>query len=124
MVGADTMLWNGATWERARTPNIFKDLSAVTITTITTLWTPSSGKKFRLMGGSLSASAAVSILLEDNAAGAGNFIFRTPKLLADTPFTFVVGTGNGKLSAAINQVLKATGSAAAAITGTLWGTEE
>lgn len=123
-LGANLLGYNGATWERVRIAAISKDLSAVTITTITTVWTPASGKKFRLMGGTISVSAAGNVLFEDNAAGAGNFIFRTPKLAADTPYTFVVLGGQGKLSAAINQVLKATLSVAGAVTGTLWGTEE
>lgn len=105
-----------------RAADVWKDVSAVTITTIATVWTPATGKKFRLMGGTISASAAMNVLFEDNAAGAGNFVYRTPKLLADTPYTFDLS--NGKVSATANNVLKATGSAAGTITGTLYGTEE
>lgn len=104
------------------TPDTFKDQSAVTITTIATVWTPASGKKIRIMGGSISVSAAVNVLFEDNSAGAANFVWRTPKLLADTPYFFDLG--NGKLLSAINNVLKATSSAAATLTGTLYGIEE
>jgi len=114
--------WTGAAWENVRVPNVSKDLSTVTITTITTVWTPASGKKFRLMGGTFSVSAACSVLFEDNAAA--TTIFRTPKLAADTPYNFVVAGGQGVLSAAANNVLKATSSAAATIIGTLWGVEE
>ena len=119
-VGVCLLAWNGATWDRIRSPNIFKDLNAVAIGTITTVWTPASGKKFRLMGGTISVSAAGSVLFEDNAAA--TTIFRTPKLAADTPYTFDVP--GGKLSAAANNVLKATLSVAGNVTGTLWGTEE
>jgi hypothetical protein len=112
--------FNGATWDRERTPKVFKDVSAVTITGITTVWTPAGGKKFRLMGGSLSSTTAISILFEDNAGG--NFILRTPKLLVDTPYTFSLG--NGILSGVADRVLKATGSGAGVITGFLYGTEE
>ncbi len=104
------------------TPNIFKDVSTVAVGSIATVWTPGSGKKVRIMGGSISVSAAVSVLFEDNSAGAGNFVWRTPKLLADTPYFFDLG--NGKLLSAINNVLKATSSAAANLTGTLYGIEE
>ncbi len=114
--------FNGTSWDKVRISNISKDVSAVTVTTITTLWTPGSGKKFRLMGGTLSCSTAVSILFEDNTAGAT--IFRTPKLLVDTPYTFEVRGGQGFLSAVANNVLKATSSGAGVITGTLWGLEE
>ena len=115
-------VWNGSGYELVRVASTRKDLSAVTITSIAAVWTPASAKKFRLMGGCISISAAGNVLFEDNAAGAGNFVFRTPKLLADTPYNFDLG--NGYLSATINNVLKATASAAGAITGTLYGTEE
>ena len=113
-------VYNGSGYEYVRIASTRKDLSAVTITSITSVWTPASGKKFRLMGGCISLSAAGNVLFEDNAAAA--FIFRTPKLLADTPYNFDLG--NGYLSAAVNNILKATASAAGAITGTLYGTEE
>jgi hypothetical protein len=113
--------FNGALFDKLRTPTVFKDLSAVAIGTIATVWTPAGGKKFRLMGGVISVSAAVNVLFEDNAGAA--FVFRVPKLLVDTPLAFTLG-GNGFLSAVANNVLKATSSAAANITGTLYGTEE
>lgn len=113
-----------ANWERVRVCNVFKDVNAVAAGSIVTVWTPTTGKKFNLMGGCISVSAACSVLFEDNAGG--TFIYRTPKLLADTPFFFTVGgtNSNGILSAAANNVLKATSSAAANITGVLFGTEE
>jgi hypothetical protein len=120
LVGDCLLVWNGATWDRVRGITIYKDENGVTITTITTVWTPASGKKFRLMGGCISVSAACSVLFEDNAAAA--YVMRTPKLLADTPYNFDLG--QGKLSAAANNVLKATSSAAAVLTGVLYGTEE
>ena len=100
----------------------FADLSAVTITSITTVISPSaSDKTVRLLGGTISVSAAVSVLFEDNAGG--TTVFRTPKLQADTPYTFSLGTRGQPLTAA-NRVLKATSSAAATITGTLYYTED
>ena len=101
-------------------PDTFKSQKAATITNIATVWTPASGKKVRLMGGTISVSAAVSVLFEDNSAGTD--VFQTPALLADTPYSFDLG--NGKVLAANNNVLKATSSAAATLTGTLYGTEE
>ncbi len=103
------------------TPDTFKDVSAVAAGSIVTVWTPASGKRVRFMGLTISVSAACSVLFEDNSAGAGNFVFRTPKLLADTPYTFDLG--NGKMLAAADNVLKATSSAAANVTGTLYGVE-
>jgi hypothetical protein len=114
------MGYNGVTGDLVRVQSFRVDMNAVTITTIQAVWTPTSGKKFRLMGGSFSVSAAVSVLFEDNIAGA--FVWRTPKLLADTPYNFDLG--NGFLSAVAGNKLRATSSAAAVITGTLYGTEE
>ena len=104
-------------------PDVYKDVNAVTITTIATVWTPAAGKRIRILGGSVSASAAMNVLFEDNAAGAGNFVWRTPALLAVTPHNFDLGP-EGKLLAAKDNVLKATGSAAGTLTGTLYGVEE
>jgi hypothetical protein len=73
------------------------------------------------MGGSISVSAATSVLFEDNAAG--NIVIRTPKLFADTPYAFDLG--NGILSSGVNNVLTAAASGVAAtMVGHLYGTEE
>ena len=53
------MLYNGATWDRRRTPAIFKTTQAVAVG-LTPVWTPQAGKKFRLM--------KYQIILTDNAA--------------------------------------------------------
>lgn len=97
------------------------DLSAVSVNSIATVWTPGSGKRIRFMGGKISASAAISILFEDNAGG--TYVWRTPKLLVDTPYEFTIPGGGIPLAAA-DRVLKATGSGNGAITGVLYGTED
>lgn len=100
-------------------PDTFKDLNAVAAGAIVTVWTPTSGKRVRIMGLTISVSTACSVLFEDNSAG--NFVFRTPTLLADTPYTFDLS--NGKVLSAADNVLKATSSVAANLTGTLYGVE-
>ena len=102
--------------------NTWKDVATVAIGSIATVWTPASGKKVRLVGGSISVSAAGNVLFEDNSAGASNFVFRTPKLLADTPYNFDLG--GGKVLSSADNVLKATLSTTGNLTGTLYGTEE
>ena len=101
-------------------PTTFKTLKAVAVGSIATAWTPASGKKVRLMGGCISLSVAASVLFEDNSVGTD--VYQSPALLALTPYNFDLG--DGVLSAAANNVLKATSSAAATITGTLYGREE
>jgi hypothetical protein len=114
------MVWDGAQWVRVRSPNTYKDLNAVAIGTIATVWTPAIGKTIRVLGGMFSVSAAGSVLVEDNAGG--TTVFRTPKLLADTPYTFDLP--GGRVLSAADRVLKATLSTTGTITGTLWGIEE
>jgi hypothetical protein len=120
-VGALDLVFNGSTWDRLRTPNVFKTLNAVSIATEATIWTPAAGKKFRLMGGLISVgTAAANVLIKDNTAGTTIAIL--PKTAVDVAFTFVLG--NGVLSAAANNVLTATGVATTTISGVVWGTEE
>lgn len=107
--------------EGLRTPDVFKDVNTVAAGSIVTVWTPASGKRVVLMGFSISVSAQCSVLFEDNAAGAGNFVYRTPVLAANSQYT--IDLGNGVALSAVDNVLKATSSAAANVTGTLYGIE-
>lgn len=103
-----------------RAPSVFKDINGVNASSITGVWTPTSGTTWTLLGGTISVSVASSILFEDNTTGASNFVFRTPKLAADTAYTFFCD----RTSSAANNVLRATASPSGTITGTIWGTEE
>ena len=103
-------------------PFVTKDFSAVAVGTIVTAWTPAAGKRIRLLGGTISLSAGVSLLFEDNEAGSSNK-FRTPKVAADTPMNLNLPP-TGMLLSAVDNVLKMTSSGAANMTGTLWGEEE
>lgn len=98
------------------------DMSAVSINSIATVLTPATGKKLRILGGTFSLSADASVLFEDNSAATANYVFRSPLLLAKTAYTFSLG--NGKLLSAVNNVLKATASASASITGVIYYAEE
>ncbi|MGI8551308.1 MAG: hypothetical protein ACR2PL_11070 [Dehalococcoidia bacterium] len=113
--------FDGVVWHYQRTPAVFKALSAVSVASEATIWTPASGKKVRVMGFLLSSSVAGSVTLRDNTAGT---------IIAVVPCgTAGVGVpspalGNGILSAAANNVLTATGPAASALSGMVYGTEE
>ena len=115
-----TYYYNGASWDRARTPVIYKTFSGTVVTTAQTLWTPASGKSFRLMGFCITMSVAVGdVTLAD---GATNF-FVVPRntLNASQCSGNMV---NGYLSIAANNALTAIGASTEAISGTIWGTEE
>ncbi len=64
---------------------------AITAGTGVSIFTPSAGKKFRILGYHLSSSAAGSILFEDGAGSTANEILRTPLLAAAT------GQGSGDM---------------------------
>src|SRR5271154_3473343 len=79
------MVFNGNTWDRLRTPNIFKTLSSVTISSETTIWTPASGKKFRLMGWCITQGTVTgAITIKDNTGGTTILIIPPQTIATDT----------------------------------------
>jgi hypothetical protein len=98
------------------------DVSTVAVGSIATVLTPTSGMKFRLLGGDISVSTGASVLFEDNSHTTANFIYRSPALVAGTPFHFELG--DGFLSSTADNVLKATGSTTTNLSGTLYYSEE
>lgn len=103
-------------------PNVFVTVNAVSIAAEATLWTPTSGKKFRLMGGLLTSTGAAGNIIVKDGSG-GSTIFLIPNTLVGTPFLFNL-PGNGLLSATANNLLRAIGVASQVLNGTLWGREE
>lgn len=92
------------------------DMNAISINSIATVLTPASGKTLQILGFTFSLSADASVLFEDNAQG--TTVFRSPLILAKTPYT--ISLGYGKKLAAADNVLKATASASASITGMIF----
>lgn len=119
-VAAYGYIGTGNTYDARRLANKFIPLSAVSINAETTIWTPASGKKFRLMGYVLVGSAAGNVTFKDNTAGTTIHVLPTPAGGAGIPVTL----SNGQLSAAANNVLTATGSVNMTLSGVVWGTEE
>ncbi len=116
-------LYNGATFDRQRTPNIFKPQNAVAIaaTPGTAIWTPAAGKKFRLMRVVLTSSVAGNLVFTDASGGTVIAVIPVTAAGAGVPFDL----GNGYVSGTINNALFAFNSGGAAtISGTLVGTEE
>lgn len=121
-----------------RTPAVFKTTTA-TASGNTALWTPAAGKKFRLMGYIIqvtafaaSATPAIEITFQDGAAAIGlGSSLSVPAVGASTGGVLLntgdVQLGNGKLSAAANNVLNINLNAALTaglVRVTVWGTEE
>jgi hypothetical protein len=126
-------LYNASTVlpEVQRTPTVFKLTALVTASGDTAVWTPATGKKFRVLGGQLLVSAATTtattaaVTLKD---GATNFLFlnylNATNVAQTVPFTF---PGNGYLSTAVNTALNLNLGAvltAGGVALTVWGTEE
>jgi len=130
------LVFNGSSWDRLRTPNVFKTVST-TAAGSTALWTPAAGKKFRVMRVHMSitsnaAAAAAAVLVSQLLDGATFFG------IADNNYIPLVGTiqqhqnyvfdlGNGYLSSAANNVLNINLSfalTAGILDVTVAGTEE
>lgn len=107
-------------WERARVANVFKTVSLGAATAETTIWTPTSGKKFNLMGMVLTCGAASTLTFKDNTSGTTIFVARGT---TDQPIV-VPQMSNGILSAAANNVLTVTRGTSCTLDGVVFGTEE
>jgi hypothetical protein len=119
--GALAHLWNGATWDRQRKATTFKVVDLAAGTTETTIWTPASGKKFRLMGLQLRiGSTAAKLTFRDGTGGTTILVMDLP---ANT-FLQPMPLGQGILSATADNVLTVTRSASTLLVGTVWGCEE
>jgi len=103
--------------------NVFKMIDAVAITagTPAAVWTANGDLRIRLLGWSLSASAAAALEFQDEAA-AGTVIAQTP-LLAIAEVHNSPDLGDGVLLGA-GQDLDLDVTANATISGMVWGVEE
>lgn len=126
-------------WDRLRTPTTFKTATA-TASGDTALWTPTASKKFRLMRYSIQATpdvataagGVVDATLRDSTTDLNTaFSFYAPAASAPTTTpdagTGWVDLGNGKLSAAANNVLNinlSTALTAGKVRVVACGTEE
>lgn len=122
-VGSYGLNFTGTNWERVRGTKLYKyqEFNTLLNAGTFTVWTPTSGKKFRLMGISISSSAASRLLVKDGASGSIIVYYQTSA--ADTK---VYDFGQGFLSNAANNVLEILNSSGATVDvrATAWGTEE
>ena len=125
VLATNQMGWIGNSFDRVRIGKVYKYVEYLNLAnaTATTIWTPTTGKKFRIMGVQFGSSAAAQVSLRDGTAGAGTPFHMFKVGGADTKdFSF----GNGYISNAANNVLEvynATGSTVS-VWITAWGTEE
>lgn len=98
----------------------FVPFALTAVTTQQLVWTPASGKKFRLLGIHLKASVATTIAILD---GTGGTTILTIGAGAASPEVLTLGP-IGILSGAANRAVYVTSSASAGIVGTAFGCEE
>lgn len=135
---SESLVYNGATWDRLRTPSVFKYAFASTVAA-TAVWTPAAGKRFRLMRLRISvpsdATSAVAgrtamTFLDGGTLMPLAFDASVPTVGATGPPSLETGwidLGNGILSAAANNVLTVALTNALTTSGfrmILIGTEE
>jgi hypothetical protein len=141
-VGSSLLVWDGSQWVRRRTPNTFKTTSATSAASggNTAIWTPTTGKKFRLMGyligiagnSSFASAGNSNISLTDGAGGTtiATETFWVPSAAGTVLGGFylpAVNIENGYLSSAANNVLYVhldTTFANGQVRVNVWGTEE
>lgn len=126
--------WNGVSYQRVRLSAVFKSVAA-TVAGNTTVWTPAAGKKFRLMGytisvaGTLAATGVELIKLTDAAAGTVIAQHNATVTITTPTGDTQIGAdlGQGFLSGAINNALTVnlgTAMATGSVIVNAWGTEE
>lgn len=123
--------YNGATVDRDRIANVFKPFNAQALTaqasnTPVSIWTPTTGKKFRLLGYWFSLTTAAGLVFHDLASQGGTGLLNVPSpIAAANGIVQSPPLGMGVLSAAANNQLwidATTGTPSA--TGFVWGCEE
>jgi hypothetical protein len=123
MPATGLMGYNGTSFDRFRGTKLYKyqEFNTLSNAGTFTVWTPASTKRFRLMGISISSSAASRLLVKDGASGLIIVYYQTSG--ADTK---VYDFGQGFLSNAANNVLEILNSSGATVDvrATAWGTEE
>ena len=115
-----TLVFNGATFDIRREPKVITAVNKTAATAEATIWTPASGKKFRLLRLVLTVSAQSILTFKDNTAGTTVLVLEPA---ANVPLVVDLGA-LGILSAAADNVLTVTRATSATLNGVLLGTEE
>lgn len=103
--------WNGSAFEKIRVAHVFKTADIESSAAPVTVWTPATGKKFVLMGFTISAAgtlAAPGVLGIDVEDGVGNVIWSGNATMQDTlqgDTQMGADFGQGYVSGAINRSL-------------------
>lgn len=135
-VAAQLYGWNGTSFDRVRLANVSNTVVA-TAAGATPVWTPSSGKKFRLLGytidvaGTMAATGVQTLQLQDDATTFKNHLAEvietTTVSISNSTTNIGADLGQGYLSTAADNVLNlvlGTDMATGGVAINVWGTEE
>lgn len=114
------LAFNGTTFDIAREPKVQTAVAKTAATAEATIWTPASGKKFRLLRMLITVSVQSILTFKDNTAGTTILVIEPA---ANTPLLVDLGR-LGILSAAADNVLTVTRATSCTLNGVLMGTEE
>jgi hypothetical protein len=121
-LGATVGLAPGAVVALAGEPTVFKPLLAVDISSEVAIWTPESGKKFRLLGFVITQGTLTGdVTLRDDTGGSTLLVI--PAAPVGQPLTVSLGRV-GLLSGAADRVLTAQGASTETLSGFVYGVEE
>jgi len=119
-VGAIGLGYDGTTADMLRIANVFKSVDVSAKSSATTApWTPASGKKFRLMGGLLSAEDAETLTLVQGSSE--TTVFKID-VLDEAPIYFDLG--QGILGSTADGTLSINSGSGTTVVGVLFGMEE
>lgn len=116
------MLHTGSGLQPIRTPKIFIPLNAVAVGAEAALWTPTAGKKFRLMGYVITQGVATGNIVLKDGTGLATILVIPAHTIGVAQISPAMG--NGILSGLADRVLTGTGVATETVSGYLFGTEE
>lgn len=135
-VAAQLYGWNGASFDRVRLANVSQTVVA-TAAGPTAVWTPTAGKKFRLLGytidvaGTMAATGVQAIQLQDDATTFKNHLAEvietTTVSISNSTTNIGADLGQGYLSTAADNVLNivlGTAMVTGGVAINVWGTEE
>lgn len=114
------LVFNGTTFDLPRTASKIVPIALTAGTTETTAYTPSSGKKWRVLAATLTVSAQSILTWKDNTGGTTRFVLEPA---ANSPLQISFGA-LGILSAAADNVLTVTRATSCTLNGFLLVTEE
>lgn len=98
------------------------NVTVASVNTVATVWVPAAGKRFRMMGYTLSAASAAFGTWRQAGVASTAFQFNTPRLAPGTTISTVEGISY-EAPTVTNALCIDSSVAGVVFTGTVWGSE-